>query len=158
VLAGLKKSASPGSSNEFVATGSRDKTIKIWDGRGTLIKTFVGHDNWIKSIVFHPAGKYLLSCSDDKTIRCWDLSQDGRCVKVIDAAHAHFVTCMKWAPSPPKVNPGSNGLKSPGTNDGELPKTNGTPVKKKTEPPESINIRCVLATGSVDLSLKIWAS
>ncbi|KKA22222.1 Nuclear distribution protein PAC1-1 [Rasamsonia emersonii CBS 393.64] len=45
-LAGLKKPPPASSSAEFVATGARDKTIKLWDARGTLIKTLVGHNNW----------------------------------------------------------------------------------------------------------------
>lgn len=88
-----------GQSFEYVATGSRDKTIKIWSCRGELVVTLVGHDNWVRGLAFHPAGKYLLSVADDKTIRCWDLSQQGRCVKTIKDAHDHFVTCLRWAPS-----------------------------------------------------------
>lgn len=88
-----------GQSFEYVATGSRDKTIKIWSFRGELVATLAGHDNWVRGLAFHPAGKYLLSVSDDKSIRCWDLSQHGRCVKTIKDAHDHFVTCLRWAPN-----------------------------------------------------------
>ncbi|KAB8337119.1 hypothetical protein FH972_021423 [Carpinus fangiana] len=56
-LAGLKKPPAATSSAEFLATGSRDKTIKLWDARGTLIKTLVGHDNWVRAVVFHPGGR-----------------------------------------------------------------------------------------------------
>ncbi|WAQ90237.1 hypothetical protein PtA15_12A224 [Puccinia triticina] len=73
----------------FVATGSRDKTIRIWDcNSGQCLKTLVGHDNWIRALEFHPNGRLLLSCSDDKTIRAWDL-RAARCLKVLDA-HDHF--------------------------------------------------------------------
>ena len=159
ILAGLKKAPSSNSLCEYVATGSRDKTINLWDSRGTLIKTLIGHDNWVKGLAFHPGGKYLLSCSDDKTIRCWDLTQEGRCVKVIDGAHSHFVTCLKWAPSPLRSS-GVNGLVTNGSGAGgaESPRANGTPVKKKPETSEPLSIRCVIATGSVDQTVKIWAS
>ncbi|GME47370.1 Nuclear distribution protein pac1 [Neofusicoccum parvum] len=136
------------SSAEFLATGSRDKTIKLWDGRGTLIKTLTGHDNWVRALVFHPGGKYLLSCGDDKTIRCWDLAQEGKCVKTIEDAHGHFVSCMRWAPSVQK-EPQTNG------------DTNGTPAPPngaKKEDPNAKNIRCVIATGSVDLNVRVFAS
>jgi WD40 repeat protein len=33
-------------------------TIRLWDTRGNCIKTLVGHDNWVRSLVFHPGGKY----------------------------------------------------------------------------------------------------
>jgi platelet-activating factor acetylhydrolase IB subunit alpha len=151
-LAGLKKPPLATSSAEFVATGSRDKSIKLWDGRGTLIKTLVGHDNWVRGLVFHPGGKYLLSVSDDKTIRCWDLSQEGKCVKTLDDAHGHFVSCIRWAPSLPKDVNQTNG-----DSNGTL--TNGSTVTKKAEGPlANVNIRCVIATGSVDLNVRIFAS
>jgi platelet-activating factor acetylhydrolase IB subunit alpha len=148
-LAGLKKPPPASSSAEFVATGSRDKTIKLWDGRGTLIKTLIGHDNWIRGLVFHPGGKYLLSASDDKTIRCWDLTQEGRCVKTVEDAHGHFVSCIRWAPDVVKdvpVNGDANGTAT----------INGT--SKKGEPGGKLNIRCVIATGSVDLNVRVFAS
>lgn len=145
-LAGLKKPPPPSSSAEFLATGSRDKTIKIWDGRGTLIKTLVGHDNWVRSLVWHPGGKYLLSCSDDKTIRCWDLTQECKCIKTLDDSHDHFVSCLRWAPSMVKDVPLVNGE---GAN-GALP--NGVPSKE-----EKVQIRCVIASGSVDFMVRVFA-
>lgn len=143
-LAGVKKAPPPSSSAEFIATGSRDKTIKLWDGRGTLIKTLVGHDNWVRALVWHPGGKYLLSCGDDKTIRCWDLAQEGKCVKTVEDAHGHFVSCMRWAPGvvkEPQVNGDTNGAN--GVKGDEAPK---------------VQIRCVIATGSVDLNVRVFAS
>jgi platelet-activating factor acetylhydrolase IB subunit alpha len=149
-LAGLKKAPPVSSSAEFIATGARDKTIKLWDGRGTLIKTLVGHDNWVRGLVFHPGGKYLLSVSDDKTIRCWDLTQEGRCVKTVEDSHGHFVSCIRWAPNVIKEVP-VNG----DTSNGALP--NGV-AKKKEEEAAKGSIRCVIATGSVDYNVRIFAS
>ncbi len=148
-LAGLKKAPAHNSSAEFVATGSRDKSIKIWDARGTLVKTLVGHDNWVRAMVFHPGGRYLLSVADDKTIRCWDLSQEGKCVKVLDDAHGHFVSCIRWAPDVVRDA-------GPVSSNGDVP-VNG--VGKKDDPGgNKLNIRCMIATGSVDLNVRIFAS
>ncbi|KAF2754932.1 platelet-activating factor acetylhydrolase IB alpha subunit [Pseudovirgaria hyperparasitica] len=148
-LAGLKKAPASSSSAEFLATGSRDKTVKIWDGRGTLIKTLVGHDNWVRALVWHPGGKYLLSASDDKTIRCWDLDQEGKCVKIVADAHGHFISCMRWAPSLSKD--------SAATTNGDTNGANGTPSKKE-DAVGKVQIRCVIATGSVDLNVRLFAS
>ncbi|KAK4058853.1 hypothetical protein OIO90_000299 [Microbotryomycetes sp. JL221] len=96
-LAGLvtPKGADAKQVGSFAATGSRDKSIRLWDVQsGQCLKTLTGHDNWIRALVFHPSGKSLLSASDDKTIRIWDL-ETGRCSKTIEA-HSHFVTCMTW--------------------------------------------------------------
>jgi len=147
-MAGLKKPPPASSSAEFVATGSRDKSIRIWDARGTLIKTLVGHDNWVRGLVFHPGGKYLLSVSDDKTLRCWDLAQEGKLVKTLDDAHGHFVSCIRWAPGVVKDMPAGTNGEANGTG------TNG--VKK--DDAAKVNIRCVIATGSVDLNVRVFAS
>ena len=159
-LAGLKKAPPASSSAEFVATGSRDKTVKLWDARGTLVKTLVGHDNWVRGLVFHPGGKYLLSVSDDKSIRCWDLAQEGKCVKTLEDAHGHFVSCIRWAPSIHKDTSGDiNGTMVNGSIDrrgddlggGGGGSGTGTYHHKPT-------IRCVIATGSVDLNVRVFAS
>ncbi|ORX40139.1 WD40-repeat-containing domain protein [Kockovaella imperatae] len=139
-LAGLQSTAAdaraktPGS---YSATGSRDKTIKLWDTQsGQCLYTFNGHDNWIRALVFHPMGKHLLSASDDKTIKVWDLT-NGRCVKTVDA-HAHFVTCMTWGRA---------------VIGGDASVQNGDPKANITTEPRRIN---VIATGSVDQTVKIW--
>eukprot|EP00050_Salpingoeca_kvevrii_P013089 m.26745 g.26745 ORF g.26745 m.26745 type:complete len:96 (-) comp4655_c0_seq2:228-515(-) len=60
-----------------------------------------GHDNWVRALVFHPGGKFLLSCSDDRTVRVWDIAQK-RCYKTLEA-HAHFVTSIDMHKSAPVV-------------------------------------------------------
>ena len=149
-LAGYKKAPPISSSGEFLASGGRDKIIKIWDNRGTCVRTLVGHDNWIRGLLFHPAGKYLLSVSDDKTIRCWDLSQECKCVRVVEGVHDHFVSSLRWAPDVPQAveaNSGTNGLVN-GRRDGPPPKDHSETGGK---------IRCVIATGSVDQNVRIFA-
>ena len=102
-------------------------------------------------MVFHPGGKHLLSVSDDKTIRCWDLSQEGKCVKTLDNAHGHFVSCIRWAPGV---------VKGPVVTNGEG--INGTAgVGKKDDPAGGAvteSIRCVIATGNVDMNIRVFAS
>ncbi|KAH7889543.1 WD40-repeat-containing domain protein [Phlebopus sp. FC_14] len=126
----------PGS---YVATGSRDKTIKLWDTQsGQMLKNLAGHDNWVRALVFHPSGKLLLSASDDKTIRVWELST-GRCMKTVEA-HTHFVATIAWGRQ--KVSLGSG--KANGA-DGADPKSG-----------ESEKLVNVLASAGVDQMVKIW--
>lgn len=82
-------------SKTFIATGSRDNKIKLWNERGVLIKTLEGHDTWVRGLAFHPQGKCLISISDDRTVRCWDLSQDARLVKT-KTVSSEFLSCIRW--------------------------------------------------------------
>jgi len=127
-----------------MVTGSRDKTIKLGDACGICLKTFVGYDNWVRALAFHPGGRYLLS---DKTLRCWDLSQDGKCVRTLADTHDRFVSCLRWAPDIDRNVP---------TVEGQIAQGNGTP-NGKSGPPD-VQIRCVIATGSVDCKLRIFAN
>lgn len=81
----------------FVASGGRDKLIKIWDIKEQkAIVTLSGHDNWVREIVFHPNGKFLISVADDKSIRMWDL-HTSRCIKKITDAHQHFISTIDFS-------------------------------------------------------------
>jgi platelet-activating factor acetylhydrolase IB subunit alpha len=154
-LAGLKHDSLASSAAEFMATGSRDKTIKIWDARGTCFKTLIGHDNWVRAITFHPGGKYLLSVSDDRTLRCWDLSQEGRCVKTLTDVHERFVTCLRRAPGIVKNAPTDyeSSYEAPPSGDCAKARAKVTGVEFS-----DVQIRCVIATGGVDRKLRIFAS
>uniref|UniRef100_A0ACB8ECD9 Uncharacterized protein n=1 Tax=Sphaerodactylus townsendi TaxID=933632 RepID=A0ACB8ECD9_9SAUR len=100
---GTKKSGKPG---PFLLSGSRDKTIKMWDiSTGMCLMTLVGHDNWVRGVLFHSGGKFILSCADDKTLRVWDY-KNKRCMKTLNA-HEHFVTSLDFHKTAPYVVTGS---------------------------------------------------
>lgn len=59
--------------DNHLATASADRTAKLWNSEGTLLRTFEGHLDRLARIAFHPLGKYLGTTSFDKTWRLWDI-------------------------------------------------------------------------------------
>ncbi|KAL6987222.1 hypothetical protein U1Q18_012973 [Sarracenia purpurea var. burkii] len=59
--------------DNYIATASADRTAKLWNTEGFLLKTFEGHLDRLARIAFHPSGKYLGTTSFDKTWRLWDI-------------------------------------------------------------------------------------
>ena len=68
---------------KIVATASRDRTIKLWQRDGKLIKTLSGHTGWVNRVRFSPDGQTLASASEDGTVRLW--RQDGTPIKTLAA-------------------------------------------------------------------------
>lgn len=59
--------------SDYVATSSVDRTARLWNSDGTLLRKFEGHLKRLARIAFHPSGKYLGTASFDKTWRLWDI-------------------------------------------------------------------------------------
>lgn len=59
----------------WVASGSWDKTLRIWDVEtGACQATLQGHTSEVNSVATTPDGKRILSASDDRSVRVWDAS------------------------------------------------------------------------------------
>ncbi len=65
--------------NGYLASGSLDKTVKIWDvTNGKLMHTFDqsngGHTAYVYSLAYLENG-YLASGSEDASVKIWDITR-----------------------------------------------------------------------------------
>jgi WD40 repeat protein len=66
----------------LIASASADRTIKLWNVNGTLLKTLKGHRNAVWSVNFSPDGKLLASTGNDGTIKVWNVAT-GKLLKTL---------------------------------------------------------------------------
>src|SRR5439155_1034562 len=61
-----------------LATGSNDRTVKLWDvtdrTHPTRLVTLTGHIDIVFSVAFSPDGHTLATGSNDRTVQLWDVT------------------------------------------------------------------------------------
>jgi len=147
---------SPG--GQRLASGSDDKTVKIWDSAtGKELLTLQGHAAGVWSVAFSPDGQRLASGSDDKTVKIWD-SATGNGLLTLHG-HAGGVRRVVFSPDGQRLASGS---------DDKTVKIWDSATGKEllTLQGHAANVNSVafspdgqrLASGSDDKTVKIWDS
>ncbi|WP_372370825.1 DUF4062 domain-containing protein [Candidatus Uabimicrobium sp. HlEnr_7] len=79
----------------LIASGSRDKTLKIWDMNGNCIRTMHGHEIGVTSVAFHYDSSKVASASGHSgIIRIWDVDT-GACLHIL-TGHKDVITQMRF--------------------------------------------------------------
>jgi WD40 repeat protein len=59
----------------LLVTCSDDKSLKLWSlHQKSFQRCFLGHNNWVRTCKFSPDSKYIISGSDDGTVKLWDVN------------------------------------------------------------------------------------
>ena len=91
---------------QTIVSGSKDKTIRLWDLQGNAIGApFRGHERSVMSVAFAPDGQTIVSGSLDKTIRLWDLQ--GNAIGTPFQGHESTVISVAFAPDGQTIVSGS---------------------------------------------------
>ena len=89
-------------SNEIVCSGHNDGFVCVCDfASKNVIKEFKAGDGEIRSLNLSFDGKFLMSSGFDKTTRIFDVNNDFKQVKVLDADDK--VVCNRWFPDKPVI-------------------------------------------------------
>lgn len=93
----------------FVATGSDDKTIRLWDvDTGNCTKKLDGgHSDWVRALDVSPDGQWVVSGSDDKKVIVWDVSAGTQ--KWSQTKHNGFLYSLRFSPDGETVASGGGG-------------------------------------------------
>ncbi|RYP25336.1 hypothetical protein DL767_008431 [Monosporascus sp. MG133] len=90
----------------WLASGSRDCTIKVWDAAtGACLSTLKGHGKLVASVAFSPDGSRLASGSRDRTVKVWDAAT-GACLSTFKG-HGDLVASVAFSPDGSRLASGS---------------------------------------------------
>jgi WD40 repeat protein len=63
----------------LLATGSQDKTAKLWklfeDNSAKCVATLEGHSQEVSSVAFHRTAPLLATSSCDNTVKLWEFTK-----------------------------------------------------------------------------------
>ncbi|KAI9473051.1 WD40-repeat-containing domain protein [Coemansia mojavensis] len=96
--------------NKLFATGSQDKTAKVWDvATGKPLGTLQGHRRGVWNIALSPTDRVIATASSDHTIKLWSLT-DFSCLKTFEG-HTSSVLCVEFVSMGTQLlSTGSDGL------------------------------------------------
>ena len=89
-----------------IVSGSRDKTLKIWDAHGgdRELLTLKGHSGSVESVSFSPDGRRIVSGSSDETLKVWD-AETGLVLLTLEGHD--YVTSVAFSPDGKRIVSGS---------------------------------------------------
>ncbi|CAE6478479.1 unnamed protein product [Rhizoctonia solani] len=93
----------------FVASGSVDCTVKIWDIRSRKTFSVLWHTNCVESVAFSPDSLRLVSGSQDNSVRVWEVQDSpDQAVESQSDGHSDWVRSVTFSPCGAYIISGSD--------------------------------------------------
>lgn len=136
---------------KIIATAGRDQTVKIWNSKGSLIKSLSGHQARINQVIFSPDGQSIASASSDGTVKIWN--RNGNLLRSIN--HGNKVYGVSFSPDNQII---ATADKSPII---KLWNPQGTLWKTLTHGDQVYSVNFspngqIIATAGQDKTIKLW--
>ncbi|KAG9539482.1 WD40 repeat-like protein, partial [Aureobasidium melanogenum] len=153
----------------YIASGSMDHTIRVYEIRNKASYLLKGHTDWVNAVKLDVVSRTLLSASDDCTVRLWDLDTR-RCIKVFEG---HVGQVQQLVALPPEFELDEADLLS-GENEDDTSSTSSgpSPAHKHSHHPASTSPESVvpfwpdepdrpappryMLTGALDSTIRLW--
>ncbi|XP_077388823.1 transducin beta-like protein 3 isoform X2 [Festucalex cinctus] len=145
--------------DKLLATGSQDRTAKLWSLAGDaaidLLGVFRGHRRGVWSVCFSPVDQVLATSSADGTAKLWSL-QDFNCLKTFEGHDTSVLKIIFVSRGTQLLSSGSDGLlklwtiktnECVKTLDAHQDKVWGLHANKKDDK---------MVTGSADSNITVW--
>jgi WD40 repeat protein len=85
-----------------ILSGSRDRTMRLWNGQTPFEELGVcEHEDQVKSVAFSPDNSLIASGSDDCTVRIWNARSLDEVTRL--AGHRNIVTCVTFFPDGTRI-------------------------------------------------------
>lgn len=82
----------------WIIVGADDFQVRIYNyNTGEKVTQFEAHPDYIRSIAVHPSLPYVLTASDDMTVKMWNWDQNWKCQQIFEG-HQHFVMSVTFNP------------------------------------------------------------
>jgi WD40 repeat protein len=89
-----------------IVSGSRDKSVRVWDvSTGKVQSVLEGHTSGVSSVAFSSDGTHIVSGSEDQSVRVWDVST-GKVQSVLEG-HTSWVTSVAFSSDGTRIVSGS---------------------------------------------------
>jgi WD40 repeat protein len=84
-----------------IASGSRDRTMRAWDGRTFEALGLCEHEDEVNSVAFSPDGSLIASGSDDRTVWIWNVLTLEKVTRL--TGHEDIVTAVVFFPDGTRI-------------------------------------------------------